>query len=57
LRSCTRDEPTWGCDFRNTVPRFAPENRKANQVVVDLVAAIAARKSVTPAQLSVRRRV
>ena len=24
-------------DFRNTVPRFAPENRKANQVVVDLV--------------------
>jgi len=39
-------------DFRNTVPRFAPENRKANQVVVDLVARIAARKGVTPAQLA-----
>jgi aryl-alcohol dehydrogenase-like predicted oxidoreductase len=39
-------------DFRNTVPRFAPENRKANQVVVDLVGAIAARKGATPAQLA-----
>ena len=39
-------------DFRNTVPRFAPENRKANQVVVDLVASIAARKGATPAQLA-----
>ena len=39
-------------DFRNTVPRFAPENRKANQVVVDLVRAIAERKRVTPAQLA-----
>jgi aryl-alcohol dehydrogenase-like predicted oxidoreductase len=39
-------------DFRNTVPRFAPENRKANQAVVDLVRAIAARKGVTPAQLA-----
>ena len=39
-------------DFRNTVPRFALENRKANQVVVDLVAAIAARRNVTPAQLA-----
>ena len=39
-------------DFRNTVPRFAPENRKANQVVVDLVRAIAERKGVTPAQLA-----
>ena len=39
-------------DFRNTVPRFAPENRKANQAVVDLVGAIAARKKVTPAQLA-----
>ena len=37
-------------DFRNTVPRFAPENRKANQAVVDLVRGIAARKGVTPAQ-------
>ena len=39
-------------DFRNTVPRFAPENRKANQAVVDIVVAIAARKGVTPAQLA-----
>jgi aryl-alcohol dehydrogenase-like predicted oxidoreductase len=39
-------------DFRNTVPRFAPENRKANQAVVDLVGSIAARKGVTPAQLA-----
>src|SRR5204863_3339356 len=37
-------------DFRNTVPRFSPENRKANQTIVDLVAVIAAKKSVTPAQ-------
>jgi aryl-alcohol dehydrogenase-like predicted oxidoreductase len=39
-------------DFRNTVPRFAPENRAANQAVVDLVRASAARKGVTPAQLA-----
>jgi len=39
-------------DFRNTVPRFAPENRKANQAVVDLVGAMAARKGATPAQLA-----
>ena len=39
-------------DFRNTVPRFAPENRKANQAIVDLVGTIAARKGVTPAQLA-----
>jgi aryl-alcohol dehydrogenase-like predicted oxidoreductase len=45
----TAFDPT---DFRNTVPRFAPENRKANQAVVDLVGAIAARKGVTPAQLA-----
>jgi len=39
-------------DFRNSVPRFALENRKANQAVVDIVVAIAARKRVTPAQLA-----
>jgi aryl-alcohol dehydrogenase-like predicted oxidoreductase len=39
-------------DFRNTVPRLSPENRAANQAVVDLVRAIAARKGVTPAQLA-----
>jgi aryl-alcohol dehydrogenase-like predicted oxidoreductase len=41
-----------GGDFRNTVPRLSPENRKANQVVVDLVSAVAARKGVTPAQIA-----
>ena len=39
-------------DFRNTVPRFSPENRKANHRMVELVSAIAARKGVTPAQLA-----
>jgi aryl-alcohol dehydrogenase-like predicted oxidoreductase len=41
-----------GSDFRNTVPRFAPENRKANRVLVDLLAEIAARKAATPAQIA-----
>ena len=39
-------------DFRNSVPRFAPEARKANKALVDLIAAIAARKRATPAQLA-----
>jgi aryl-alcohol dehydrogenase-like predicted oxidoreductase len=39
-------------DFRNTVPRFAPEARKANQAIVDLVGQIAARKRATPAQIA-----
>jgi aryl-alcohol dehydrogenase-like predicted oxidoreductase len=39
-------------DFRNTVPRFQPENRKANQAVVDLVKRIAAQKKATPAQIA-----
>jgi aryl-alcohol dehydrogenase-like predicted oxidoreductase len=39
-------------DFRNTVPRFNPENRKANQALVDLVSAIAAKKKATPAQVA-----
>jgi aryl-alcohol dehydrogenase-like predicted oxidoreductase len=39
-------------DFRNTVPRFSPENRKANQPLVDLVIQLAARKKVTPAQVA-----
>jgi aryl-alcohol dehydrogenase-like predicted oxidoreductase len=41
-----------GADFRNTIPRFAPEARKANQALVDLLAAIAARKHATLAQLA-----
>src|SRR5213592_3317601 len=35
-------------DFRNSVPRFTPENRKTNQAVVDLVRRIAAKKKATP---------
>lgn len=39
-------------DFRNVVPRFTPEARKANQLLVDLLGAIAARKQVTSAQIA-----
>jgi aryl-alcohol dehydrogenase-like predicted oxidoreductase len=39
-------------DFRNIVPRFTPEARKANQALVDLLGEIAARKNVTPAQIA-----
>jgi aryl-alcohol dehydrogenase-like predicted oxidoreductase len=39
-------------DFRLTVPRFTPENRKANQSMVDLVTTIAQRKKATPAQVA-----
>lgn len=39
-------------DFRNTVPRFAAEARKANQVLVDAIGAIAAEKKATPAQVA-----
>jgi aryl-alcohol dehydrogenase-like predicted oxidoreductase len=39
-------------DFRNTVPRFSPENRAANQAVVDVVRAMASKKKVTSAQIA-----
>jgi aryl-alcohol dehydrogenase-like predicted oxidoreductase len=39
-------------DFRNIVPRFAPEARKANQSLVTLLGEIAARKQATPAQIA-----
>jgi len=39
-------------DFRNSVPRFAAEARKANQVLVDRISAIAAAKGATPAQVA-----
>jgi len=39
-------------DFRNVVPRFDEENRKANQVLVDVLGQIAERKSVTRAQIA-----
>lgn len=39
-------------DFRNTLPRFTPEARKANQTLVDLLGEIAKRKKATPAQIA-----
>jgi len=39
-------------DFRNSLPRFAPEARKANQVLVDLLRKTAERKNATPAQIA-----
>jgi aryl-alcohol dehydrogenase-like predicted oxidoreductase len=45
----TKFDPT---DFRNGVPRFSPEARKANFALVDLVKNVAARKHATPAQVA-----
>jgi aryl-alcohol dehydrogenase-like predicted oxidoreductase len=45
----TKFDPT---DFRNIVPRFSPEARKANMVLVDLIKAVAERKDATPAQVA-----
>ena len=45
----TKFDPT---DFRNSVPRFSPEARKANMALVDIVKAVAARKGATPAQVA-----
>ena len=45
----TQFDPT---DFRNYVPRFTPEARKANMVLVDLVKSVASRKGATPAQIA-----
>lgn len=39
-------------DFRNVVPRFSPENREANQVLVELVEEFAKQKKATPAQIA-----
>jgi aryl-alcohol dehydrogenase-like predicted oxidoreductase len=39
-------------DFRSSVPRFSPENRKANHALVDLVSTFAKQKKVTPAQIA-----
>jgi aryl-alcohol dehydrogenase-like predicted oxidoreductase len=41
-----------GSDFRSNLPRFSAENRRANKAVVDAVGAMAARKSVTAAQIA-----
>jgi len=45
----TEFDPT---DFRNTVPRFAPDARKANQILVDALGRIAEQKKVTMAQIA-----
>ena len=45
----TRFDPT---DFRNNVPRFSPEARKANAALVDLVKAVGLRKGTTPARIA-----
>jgi aryl-alcohol dehydrogenase-like predicted oxidoreductase len=39
-------------DFRNTVPRFTAENRKANQALIELLARVAQRKKAMPAQIA-----
>ena len=39
-------------DFRNLVPRFEPEARRANQALVELLGTVAARRSATPAQIA-----
>lgn len=45
----TKFDPT---DFRNNVPRFSPEARKANLALVDVIKAVARRKAVTPPQIA-----
>jgi aryl-alcohol dehydrogenase-like predicted oxidoreductase len=45
----TQFEPT---DFRNRIPRFLPENRKANQALIELLGQTARRKNATPAQIA-----
>jgi aryl-alcohol dehydrogenase-like predicted oxidoreductase len=39
-------------DFRNTIPRFTPEARKTNMIIVDLLRKVADRRKVTPAQIA-----
>ena len=40
-------------DFRNSLPRFSPEARKANQAMVDLLGKIGEQKRATPAQIAI----
>lgn len=49
INAATNFDPT---DFRNIVPRFSEENRKANQKLVDLLGEIARQKEATPAQIA-----
>jgi aryl-alcohol dehydrogenase-like predicted oxidoreductase len=50
--SITEDTTFDSTDFRNTIPRFAAEARKANHALVDRIGEIAARKRATPAQIA-----
>jgi aryl-alcohol dehydrogenase-like predicted oxidoreductase len=53
LTGAISEQTTFGeNDFRNIVPRFTQEARKANQAVVDLLGAVAAQKHATPAQVA-----
>jgi aryl-alcohol dehydrogenase-like predicted oxidoreductase len=53
LTGAISEETKFGdTDFRKTVPRFSEENRKANQVLVNLLTTIASEKSATPAQIA-----
>jgi aryl-alcohol dehydrogenase-like predicted oxidoreductase len=53
LTGTIRDDTQFDAgDFRNIVPRFTPENRKANQAMVDLLGGFAERKKTTPAQIA-----
>jgi aryl-alcohol dehydrogenase-like predicted oxidoreductase len=49
INETTKFDPS---DFRNIVPRFSEENRKANQALVYLLKDIAAKKRATPAQIA-----
>ena len=49
INETTKFDPS---DFRNIVPRFSEDNRKANQVLVDLLKGIATNKEATPAQIA-----
>jgi len=48
----TADTKLESTDFRNTLPRFAPDARKANQALVDLLVAVGTQKHATPAQIA-----
>ena len=48
----TEDTKFNSTDFRNVAPRFTPENRKANQALVDLIGKFAEQKKLTSAQIA-----
>jgi aryl-alcohol dehydrogenase-like predicted oxidoreductase len=54
LTGAIKEDTSFGAsDFRNIVPRLAPEARKANQALVDLIGRIAAAKQASPAQIAI----